>query len=244
MSNRPPLPPCRGRALAGQHPGDQPQGHVKGEQPGPVQHGQDAAADGRSGGHAGGHDQGAEAQRSTKQSYRKNGAVERRPDAEHGRGAESLQAAHGDQRGHGVGQSAAQGGGGEHRQAHDIHAAIADDIAQGGEAQQAHGVDQPEGVGDPDGGGGRGVQIVGDGGQGDVDDGAVQDGHQGADDQDGDGDAALGAGQTLVTRFIAEQAVHGGWRLPTRAAGAAGPNETCVGRGFICEDVCTLSYRT
>src|SRR5213082_465116 len=77
-------------------------------------------------------------------------------------------------------------------------APVAHDLSEGGERQQYHQDRQLVGVDHPDRGGGRGAEVARDGGQGDVDDGAVEHRHR---DREQDGrDSPVAAWQRQAVR--------------------------------------------
>ncbi|KAG1259253.1 hypothetical protein G6F65_015351 [Rhizopus arrhizus] len=149
------------------------------EDPRPRRHRQDGGPDGgaqhRHHGHRGGVDADAPAQHFQRREIAHPAAAH----AHQRRRARALENARCGQLPQRAGQRAPQRSQGEQHQAEGEHAAKADALGQRRQRQQRHHHRQVVGVDDPDGFGGRGVQIDGKGGQGYVGDGGVQ--HRQAD---------------------------------------------------------------
>ncbi len=171
--------------------------HVDAEQPAPVCHRQHRRGDGRAERGGGCDDEGVDADSAPEVALRIGEAHQRGVHAHDAGGTQALddaRDAQGEERGR---QSAGERGEGEHRESGLRDAPVADDLAERGERQQHHQDRELVGVDDPDGRGGARAEVARDGGQGDVDDGAVEHRHADREQDRGDRPVAARYGQAV-----------------------------------------------
>src|ERR1041385_8560892 len=141
---------------------------------------------------------------------------ERQADGGDDGGADALHGAGGDEHALRRGEAARQRGQGEQRDAGEEHAARAVQVAEAAAQQEAAAEGQHVGVDHPRQVGGGEVQVGLHGRQGDVDDGGVEDLHERAEAQDGEGEPEAAAGQAVAVggargrRGRSRVGVHGG----------------------------------
>ena len=182
----------------GDQDGDHAQRHVDAEQPAPLRHGQHRRSDGGTEGGARGDDERVDADGAPEEALWVREAHQRTAHAHDAGGPQALDEARDtedEQRGR---PRAGERGEREHCQPGLGDAPVAHDLSEGGERQQYHQDRQLVGVDHPDRGGGRGAEVARDGGQGDVDDGAVEHRHR---DREQDGrDSPVAAWQRQAVR--------------------------------------------
>ena len=188
--------------------GDHAQRHVDAEQPAPLRHGQHRRSDGGTESGAGGDYERVDADGAPEVTLWVGEAHQRTAHAHDAGGPEALDEARDTEDEQGGRVRARERGEREHCQSGLGDAPVAHDLSEGGQRQQYHQDRQLVGVDDPDRGGGRGAKITRDGGQRDVDDGAVEHRHRNRE-QDGR-DSPVAAWQRQAVR----------WRAGARGADA------------------------